>query len=92
MIMHINEKMNGDKLMSEQQKLVDQQTTELEHLEEQQSEEQRRLNLEAEEERSKEEQDIVLNNQQQKQLVSQKISKQRHETFRWKRDLLKLSP
>lgn len=67
--MGINEKINGDKLLSEQQKLVDQQTTELEKLEGQQSEDLRRLNLEAQEERSKEEQDIVLNNQQQKQLV-----------------------
>lgn len=67
--MGINEKINGDKLLSEQQKLVDQQTTELEMLEGQQSEDLRRLNLEAQEERSKEEQDIVLNNQQQKQLV-----------------------
>lgn len=70
-IMGINEKINGDKLLSEQQKLVDQQTTELEKLEGQQSEDLRRLNLEAQEERSKEEQDIVLNNQQQKQLALQ---------------------
>ncbi|XP_062603182.1 uncharacterized protein LOC134264959 [Saccostrea cucullata] len=71
LIMQINEKVNGDKLMSEQQKLVDQQTGELERLEEKQNEELRRLNQEAEEERSKEEQEILHNNQQQKQLALQ---------------------
>jgi hypothetical protein len=70
LIMQINEKVNGDKLLSEQQKLVDEQTTQLERLEEKQSEELRRLNQEAEEERGKEERDILHNNQQQKQLVS----------------------
>lgn len=84
--MGINEKINGDKLLSEQQKLVDQQTTELEKLEGQQSEELRRLNLEAQEERSKEEQDIVLNNQQQKQLVGgQARIASREKMFIWKK-------
>lgn len=74
LIMQINEKVNGDKLLSEQQKLVDEQTTQLERLEEKQSEELRRLNQEAEEERSKDGQEILHNNQLQKQMVSVRVT------------------
>lgn len=68
-IMDINEKVNGDKLTAEQQKLLDDQTKQAEALEERQLNEQREMNQHLNEEMASEEMDVETQIQQQKRLV-----------------------
>lgn len=68
--MDINEKVNGDKLTSEQQDLLDKQMREAEALEARQLNEQREMNQHLDEEMATEEMSIETQIQQQKRLVN----------------------
>lgn len=67
--MDINEKVNGEDLTPEQQKLLEKQTREAEALEGRQLDEQRQMNQHLNEEMATEEMAIETQIQQQKRLV-----------------------
>lgn len=68
--MDINEKVNGDKLTSEQQDLLDKQMREAEAVEARQLNEQREMNQHLDEEMATEEMSVETQVQQQKRLVN----------------------
>ena len=68
-IMSINDKVNNDKLTTDQEQLLNQQTKEAESLEDRQLKEKREMNRNLDDEMATEEIDVETQIQQQKRLV-----------------------